>query len=96
MSRIREEWEWRELAITVAPGGEPVVGTFYVAITVRNNKTKIESGGWDADEIVSRLPLWLGRILKTDQMRSQLHHAKILSGAIVRPFSPAASLPSTS
>ncbi|BGP23683.1 hypothetical protein Rt10032_c26g6811 [Rhodotorula toruloides] len=62
MSKICSAARWHELGVMVRQADTSVLGTFYIAITVRNNKTSIESGRWDAPTIIENVKLLSGYI----------------------------------
>ncbi|BGO90544.1 hypothetical protein NBRC10512v2_002797 [Rhodotorula toruloides] len=59
-SKIRKAADWHNLAVMVRPANAAVLGTLYIAITVRNNKTSIESGRWNAKAIVKNAQVLSG------------------------------------
>lgn len=81
-SKIRKAADWHNLAVMVRPADAAVLGTLYIAITVRNNKTSIESGRWNAKAIVHAFsPFFLRR--DADRTVRQVKNAQVLSGSIV-------------
>ncbi|CDR49146.1 RHTO0S23e01640g1_1 [Rhodotorula toruloides] len=74
-SKIRKAADWHNLAVMVRPANAAVLGTLYIAITVRNNKTSIESGRWNAKAIVKNAQVLSGSIDTIRQISESLPRA---------------------